>query len=93
MNALILHPTESTPVPVTLVATKRPRKPRTRKPIAGWSDMTVAELKAACASRGVKTTTKHVKAELIAMAQTGVYIRPAALDRAAAARKAKAAQG
>lgn len=88
MNALILHPTASTPVPVTICPPAKARKPRKAKAKAQWSDFTVAELRAACVSRGVKVTTKHVKAELIAMAQTGIYIRPAALDRQAAKRKA-----
>lgn len=89
MSALILHPTASTPVPVTLIATKRPRKAKAKKAAQGWSDLTVDELRAACTSRGVKHTTKHTKPELIAMAQSGVYVRPAAYDRAAAKRKAK----
>ena len=89
MNDLILHPTASTPVPVTICPPKKPRKPRVRKPAQGWSDLTVTELRAACDSRGVKHTTKHTKQELIAMAKTGVYVRPAAYDRAAAKRKAK----
>lgn len=89
MQELILHPTESTPVPVTIIETKRPRKPRAKKVAQGWTDLTVAELRAACASRGVKFTTKHTKPELIAMAKTGVYIVPAAYARAKAKRQAK----
>lgn len=88
MNALILHPTEATPVPVTIIETKRPRKPRAKKAAQGWSDLTVAELRQACASRGVKYTTKHTKPELIAMAKTGVYVVPAAYARAKAKRQA-----
>lgn len=90
MNDLILHPTESTPVPVTICPPKRARKPRAKKAAQGWADLTVAELRQACASRGVKFTTKHTKPELIAMAKTGVYITPAAYARAAAKRKAVA---
>ena len=88
MNALILHPTEATPVPVTIIATKRPRKAKAKKPAQGWADLTVAELRAACVSRGVKFTTKHTKPELIAMARDGVYITPAAYARAKAKRAA-----
>ena len=89
MNALILHPTEAYPVPVTICPPKKARKPRKVKTErAKWEDFTVAELRAACVSRGLKVTTKHVKAELIAMARDGVYIRPAAYDRAAAKRAA-----
>lgn len=88
MNDLILHPTASTPVPVTHCPPAKVRKPRKAKPKTAWTDFSVAELKAACISRGVKVTTKHVKSELIAMAQSGIYIRPAALDKQNAKRKA-----
>lgn len=89
-HALILHPTMSTPVPVTHCppATKKARKPKTRKPVTGWKDLTVAELRAACASRGVKFTTKHTKAELIHMASTGLYVVAAAYVREKAKRAA-----
>lgn len=89
MQELILHPTASTPVPVTIITTKRPRKAKAKKAAQGWSDLTVAELRAACASRGVKFTTKHTKPELIAMAKTGVYVVPAAYARAKAKRAAE----
>ncbi len=80
MNELIIHPTK---------AYKKPITPRKRRTATGWRDLTVAELRQACASRGVKFTTKHTKPELIAMAQTGIYIRPAAYAKAAKTRKAK----
>jgi hypothetical protein len=85
MQALILHPTESTPVPVTLVATKRPRKARKAQV---RQEPTVVDLRQMCKARGLKVTTKHTKRELMAMFATGEYIRPAAYDRAAAQRQA-----
>lgn len=90
MNDLILHPTASTPVPVT-ICPPRQRKARVRKEALDWTDLTCEELRAACVSRGLKPTTKHVKAELIAMARDGLQVRPAALDRENARRKAKRA--
>lgn len=89
MQELILHPTAAYPVPVTICPPKKPRKPRKVKTErAKWEDFTVAELRAACVSRGLKVTTKHVKGELIAMARDGVYIVPAAYARAKAKRQA-----
>ena len=88
MNALILHPTEATPVPVTICPERKARKPRARKG-EGFAAMTRDELVVAVQSRGLKTTTKHTKAELLAMFTTGLYVRPAALDRENARRKAK----
>lgn len=85
MNALILHPTESTPVPVTHVLTARPRKARVVKPRL---EPNLADLRQMVAARGIKVTTKHTKGELLAMFSTGMYLRPAAYDRAAAKRKA-----
>lgn len=87
---LILHPTASTPIPRTICPPKgkAKRKPRVKKDAASWADLTVAELKAACISRGLKVTTKHVKAELIVMARDGQQVRPAAYDRQNAKRKA-----
>ena len=93
MNALILHPTEATPVPVTHCPPKgkKPRKAKAKKEAAKWEDLTVAELKAACLSRGLKVTTKHIKAELIIMARDAIQVRPAAYDRQNKARAAKKA--
>ena len=85
MQELILHPTASTPVPVTLIATKRPRKKAAKKERL---EPTLADLRLMVAARGIKVTTKHTKGELLAMFATGMYIRPAAYDRAAAKRKA-----
>lgn len=87
MNALILHPTASTPVPVTHcppAGARKPRKPRTRKP----GDLTCDELRAVLLARDIKFTTKHTKAELIAMTITGVTVRAAAQDRENARRRA-----
>ena len=94
MNDLILHPTEATLVPVTICPTKtgkRQRKPRARKG-EGFASLTRDELVVAVQSRNLRVTTKHTKAELLAMLTTGVYLRPAALDRENARRKAKRAQ-
>jgi len=85
MSALILHPTASTPVPVTLVATKRPKKKAAKKV---KTEPTLADLRLMVAARGIKVTTKHTKGELLAMFATGTYIRPAAYDRAKAKRQA-----
>ena len=85
MNALILHPTEAYAKPVTICPPKRAKavkKPR-REP-------TKDDLIAMCKARGLKTTTKHTKGELLAMFAAGVYIRPAAYDRDAARRATKA---
>jgi hypothetical protein len=84
MNALILHPTASTPVPVTLVATKAKRAKKAKPKL----EPTLADLRQMVAARGIKVTTKHTKGELLAMFSLGVYIRPAAYDRAAAKRQA-----
>ena len=86
MQQLILHPTASTPVPVTLIETKakRVRKAKVK------TEPTLADLRLMVAARGIKVTTKHTKGELMAMFASGLYIRPAAYDRAAAKRKAAA---
>ena len=87
MFDMILHPTASTPVPVTHVYTKRPRKARdTSKRLTP----TVADLRLMVKARGIKVTTAHTKGELLAMFATGAYVRPAAYDRQALACKAKA---
>lgn len=85
MNALILHPTAATPVPVTLIATKAKRGKKATKV---RTEPTLLDLRQMVAARGIKVTTKHTKGELLAMFATGTYIRPAAYDRAAAKRKA-----
>lgn len=85
MNAMILHPTASTPVPITLVATKRPKAKRVAKP---RKEPNVADLQQMCRARGIKVTTKHTKGELLAMFATGTYIVPAAYARARANRQA-----
>ena len=82
MNDLILHPTESYPVPITICrpgqSGTRKRKAKARK---ARQTPTVEELRQMCKARGLKVTTKHRKGELLAMFATGVYVRPAALDR------------
>lgn len=85
MNAIILHPTEATPVPVTLIATKRPKAKKAKAPRA---EPTLADLRLMVAARGIKVTTKHTKGELLAMFATGAYIVPAAYARAKAKRQA-----
>ena len=84
MNALILHPTAATPVPVTLIATKAKRA----KAKKVKTEPTLLDLRQMVAARGIKVTTKHTKGELLAMFATGTYIRPAAYDRAKAKRQA-----
>jgi len=85
MNALILHPTAATPVPVTLIATKAKRGKKATKV---KTEPTLLDLRQMVAARGIKVTTKHTKGELLAMFATGTYIRPAAYDRAKAKRQA-----
>lgn len=87
MFDIILHPTASTPVPVTHVYTKRPRKQVDRSKRV---TPTVADLRLMVKARGIKVTTAHTKGELLAMFATGEYVRPAAYARQALARKAKA---
>lgn len=85
MNALILHPTEATPVPVTLIATKAKRGKKATKV---KTEPTLIDLRQMVAARGIKVTTKHTKGELLAMFATGTYIVPAAYARAKAKRAA-----
>ena len=85
MQALILHPTAATPVPVTHVFTKRPRK---RVDRSQRKEPTVADLRQMCKARGIKVTTAHTKGELLAMFATGTYVKPAAYVRAAEKRAA-----
>lgn len=89
-NDLILHPTEAFPVPVTICPPKRARKPRARKG-EGMAACTVAELRVVLKSRNMKFTTKHTKAELLAMAISGQYVVAAAQVRENERRKAKRA--
>lgn len=85
---VILHPTASTPVPVTHIETGKSGKAKTvKKP----RDMTRDDLALLVQARGLRVLTKHTKAELRAMLTSGQQIRPAAQDRANAARKAKRA--
>lgn len=85
MSDLILHPTASTPVPVTLIAAGKSGKAKTvKKP----RDLTVADLRVLCQAAGLKVTTKHTKAELRQMLTTGTSIRAAAQDRENARRRA-----
>ena len=86
MNALILHPTASTPVPVTHVTAKA-RKARQAKP-ATVKHATREDLEALLAARNLKFTTKHTKPELVRILQTGVYAPAAAYVREQAKRKA-----
>ncbi len=88
-HELILHPTEATPVPVTLIETKRPRR-RNQKP---RTSPTVEDLRLMCKARGLKVTTKHTKGELLAMFASGTQVRPAAYDRENARRQAKRNEG
>lgn len=86
-HALILHPTAAYPKPR---GRRRSAKPKADpKPRA----MTRADLAAFCAMEGFKVTTKHTKAELAAMLASGKYVRPAALDKQNAKRKAAAPKG
>lgn len=96
MNAVILHPTEATPVPVTHCppratrgSASKQRKARKVKP----GDMTRDELLVALAKLRptLKATTKHTKSELFVMLSTGVQVRAAAQDRENARRRAKRA--
>ena len=86
MNAIILHPTAATSIPVTFVKAGRTSKAKAvRKP----SEITVADLRLLLDAAGLRHTTKHTKPELRAMLQTGAYVRPAALDKQNAKRKAE----
>lgn len=78
---VILHPTEATPVPVTLIATGRARGVRKSR------DITCKDLLALCRAAGLRATTAHTKAELRAMLRSGEYVRPAAYDRQNAKRR------
>jgi len=75
MQDVILHPTASTPVPVTHC------KPGKAKGVKKARDLTCDDLRAMLAARGIKWTTAHTKGELRAMHISGEYQRPAAYDR------------
>ena len=90
---IILHPTEATPVPVTICPpagkARKARKPRSPKP----GDRTRDELLAMLAELRptLKATTKHTKPEILRMLQTGEQVRAAAQDRENERRRAKRA--
>lgn len=83
-NALILHPTEATPVPVTHIATKAKRQRKAKVK----TQPTLEDLRLMVKARGMKVTTKHTKGELMAMFVSGEYVTPAAYARAKAKRDA-----
>lgn len=85
---VILHPTASTPVPVTHIKAGRSGK---AKPVKAQRDMTRDGLVLLVQAAGLRALTKHTKAELRQMLTTGQQVRPAAQDRANAQRKAKRA--
>lgn len=80
---LILHPSAAYPKP-------RGRR-RSTKPIVAPKPkaLTRADLEWFCKARELKVTTKHTKAELASMLATGAYVRPAALDKQNAKRRAE----
>jgi hypothetical protein len=80
---LILHPTAAWPKP----RGKRRAQAKVAKPIKAATP-TRDDLLVILAQKGLKTTTKHTKAELQLMIESGKYVRPAALDRQNAKRKA-----
>lgn len=84
-NALILHPTMATAVPVTHCPPAKARKPRKAKV---KTQPTLEDLRLMVKARGMKVTTKHTKGELMAMFVSGEYITPAAYARAKAKREA-----
>ena len=78
---LIVHPTKAWAKPRTVKATA-PKVSRE----------TNQQLRDRLAARGIKSTTKHTKLELLVMLASGSYQKPAAYARDAAQRKAKAAK-
>lgn len=86
MNAIILHPTAATAVPVTHIKAGRSGKPRKAK---AQREMTRDDLAALAHAAGRKVLSAHTKAELRAMIASGQDVRPAAYYRKNAARKAK----
>ena len=90
MNAIQLHPTAATAVPVTHIATGvSGRKARTKK-VAAQKDITCDALRALLLASGKRFTTKHTKAELRRLL-TEPYFEAAAYTREKAARKARRA--
>ena len=87
-NAVILHPTQATPVPVTLIA---PRKSGKAKQVKKSRDMSREDLAELVKALGLKVTTKHTKPELREMLTTRKQVAAAAYVREQAARKAKRA--
>ena len=55
---------------------------------AALPTLRVVDLRVLAKAKGLKPTTKHTKGELIAMLTRNTPVRPAALDRQNAARKA-----
>ena len=86
MLDMILHPTASTVIPRTIIATGKSGKART---VSKPRDMTADQLRELLTFAGIKHVAAHTKTELRAMHTTGVYVRPAAYDRQNLARKAK----
>ena len=68
----------------------KPARARTAKP--AHREATCDDLRALLATRGIKWTTAHTKAELRAIHLSGTYQRPAAYDRQNAKRKADRAR-
>lgn len=74
-------------IPVSAVRThRRKARPDAARVVAAdksgkLDDLRVPDLALLCRTRGLKVTTKHNKAELLAMLASGQYVRPAALDR------------
>jgi hypothetical protein len=86
MQALIIHPTAATAIPVTHIAAGKSGKARKVK---AQRDMTRDDLVILVQAAGLRPLTKHTKTELRLMLTTGQQVRPAAQDRANAQRKAK----
>lgn len=88
MQAIILHPTAATAIPVTHIKAGKSGKPVKAK---AQRDMTRDDLVVLVQAAGLRPLTKHTKAELRQMLATRQHIKPAAQDRANAQRKAKRA--
>lgn len=91
MNAVILHPTAATAVPVTHVAPRASGLRQRKVKPATVKHATREDLVALVEARGLRPLKAHTKTELTAMLASGLQIRPAAYDRNNAARKAKRA--
>lgn len=88
MQAIILHPTASTPIPVTHIKAGKSGKPVKAK---AQRDMTRDDLVILVQAAGLRPLTKHTKTELRQMLTTGKHVKPAAQERANTQRKAKRA--